>query len=242
MLHNKIAEIVFIVLIIACPFQSARSQQLNYREVFGKDWDKALSFIELNSDWIQAKLEDYHVSYADAVAVIFPELVRYSALRDKIEISLLKTLYVNMGQDYANFSIGPFQMKPSFGELIREKAKWAMGSRAGRLFKQKSEFEDISSYRTSIVRDLEDPVTQLNYLIVFIKICEKSFNLKKMADDSRIKFLATAYNYGFWKTKEQIEYMTDKKYFSTTLIKSVTYSYADVSLFWYHQFLDKQNP
>ena len=38
--------------------------------------------------------------------VIFPELVRYSAIRDKMEITLLKTLYRNLGEDYADFSVG----------------------------------------------------------------------------------------------------------------------------------------
>ena len=93
--------------------QPGRSQ-INYRETFGRDWDKALSFVAENRNWIAPELEQYNVSYPVAIAVIFPELVRYSALRDKIEITLLKALYINLGEEYANFSIGPFQMKPSF--------------------------------------------------------------------------------------------------------------------------------
>ena len=42
---------------------------------------------------MQPVLEKNHISYPIAIAVIFPELVRYSALRDKMEITLLKTLY-----------------------------------------------------------------------------------------------------------------------------------------------------
>ena len=217
------------------------SQSLNYQEIFGSDWDKALSFVAENRNWIEPKLEVYHVSYPVAVAVIFPELVRYSALRDKIEITLLKALYINLGLEYANFSIGPFQMKPSFAEMIREKTRDAMGSKSRKLFKDMSDYDDIKSYRASIVSDLENPEAQLNYLIAFIKICEDKFNLKlkKKNENEKIKFLSTAYNYGFWKTAEQIEYMSDKKYFRTTIIKTENYSYSDVSLYWFHWYLNK---
>jgi hypothetical protein len=233
----KTNRILFVVLLILLSGKPVSSQQLNYQEIFGSNWDKALSFVEQNRNWIEPKLNQYKVSYPDAIAVIFPELVRYSALRDKIEITLLKTLYTNLGEEYANFSIGPFQMKPSFGEMIREKARGAMGSKADKFFKRKSDYDDILSFRASIVSDLEDPKIQLNYLIAFVKICEDNFNLKSKNNDDRIIFLATAYNYGFWKTTEQIENMIDKKYFNTTIFKTTNYSYSDVSLFWYHYYL-----
>ena len=92
------------------------SQSLNYPEIFGDDWKKAMLFESENRSWMEPILAKNHISYPLAVAVIFPELVRYSALRDKMEITLLKALYINLGDDYANFSIGQFQMKPSFAE------------------------------------------------------------------------------------------------------------------------------
>ena len=102
-------------------------------------------------------LAKYHVSYPVAISIIFPEIVRYSALRDKVEISLLKTLYVNLGEDYADFSIGQFQMKPSFAEAIRRKADSVLGRKSGIHFKKKSDFDDIKDFRRSILNDLEDP-------------------------------------------------------------------------------------
>lgn len=233
----KINRLLFVVFVIVLSIKSGWSQHLNYQEIFGSDWDKALSFVAQNRNWIEPKLEQYHVSFPVAIAVIFPELVRYSALRDKIEITLLKALYINLGEEYANFSIGPFQMKPSFAEMIREKAKDAMGSKAGKLFKVKSDYDDIRSYRASIVTDLENQETQLNYLIAFIKICEGNFNLKLKNNNYRVVFQATAYNFGFWKTAEQIESMFDKKFFRTTILKTENYSYSDVSLFWYKNFM-----
>ena len=181
-----------------------------------------------------------HISYPLAIAVIFPELIRYSALRDKMEITLLKALYINLGEDYANFSIGRLQMKPSFAEIIREQAQAVVGRRSGIVFKSRSSFDDIKNYRKSIVSDLEDPKIQFNYLIAFLKICEKKYRTNRKDPVAKLKFLSTAYNYGIDKTAEQIESMIDRKFFNTKIFKTENYSYSDVSLFWYFECL-KEN-
>jgi len=216
------------------------SQQLDFRELFDEDWKKAEAFVEENRIWIKAILEKNDISYPLAIAVIFPELVRYSALRDKMETSMLKILYVNLGEEYANFSIGRFQMKPSFAEAIREKASGILNRRSGISFKGQNEYEDITQYRKSIVNDLEDTNIQLNYLIAFMKICEHEYNLKRMSESDRVKFLSTVYNYGLGKSEEEIEAMTGKKFYNTKLFKTNNYSYADVSLFWYNEYPERE--
>jgi hypothetical protein len=229
---------IFILSFILTGFLfSAQAQSLNYADIFGENWKKAETFEKENRSWIEPLLKKNHISYPLAISIIFPELVRYSALRDKMEISLLKTLYVNLGEEYADFSIGVFQMKPSFAETIRDESSDYLGRRSGITFKNASEYDDIKDFRKSIIRDLEDPEGQVIYLITFIRLCEKKFNMYRLDETHRIKFLATVYNFGIDKTVNQIVNMTDKKFFSTKLIKSETYSYADVSLFWYKQFI-----
>jgi hypothetical protein len=210
-----------------------QSQTLNYQEIFGEDWKNAEEFLRINEPWIKVSLEKYNINYQEAISIIFPELVRYSALLDKMEITLLKALYINLGKKYANFSIGRFQMKPSFAEQIRKEAPGIMGRRSHKLVRDSVDFENERSFRASVVDDLEDTRTELNYLILFIKICEKRFELRKMTTDERIKFLATAYNYGFFNSLDDIEKMTEKKFFNTKIISSDKYSYADISLYWY---------
>jgi hypothetical protein len=232
------SERVFLIFLIWIAFmQLTWSQSLNYIEIFGEDWKKAETFEKENRQWIKPLIEKNHISYSLAISIVFPELVRYSALRDKMEISLLKTLYVNLGEDYADFSIGEFQMKPSFAEAVRDETSSYLGRRSGILFKKASDYEDIKAFRKSIIKDLEDPEGQVIYLISFIRICEKKFNMYKLDETSRIKFLATAYNCGIDKTPAQIVKMADKKFFSTKLISSDKYCYADISMFWYNQFL-----
>ncbi len=210
---------------------------MDYQDLFGDDWKKALNFEKENRNWMEPLLAKSHVSYPVALSIVFPEIVRYSALRDKVEISLLKTLYVNLGEDYADFSIGQFQMKPSFAEAIRRKAASVSKGKSGIHFKKISDFDDIKDFRKSILNDLEDPKSQINYLIAFIMICEKEFKTGSKDEISQIKFLATAYNSGIDKNASEIERMTDKKYFNTRLIPAEKYCYSDVSLFWYKQFI-----
>jgi hypothetical protein len=174
-----------------------------------------------------------HISYSLAIAVIFPELVRYSALRDRIEVTLLKALYINTGDSYANFSVGQFQMKPSFARMVREQSNSVLSRRSGIRFKRESEYDAEWEYRKSIVEDLEDIKTQFNYLVTFLKICDKNFRTNRMDEITRLKFIATAYNFGINKSSSEIESMIDRKFFNTKLFKTENYCYADVSLFWY---------
>jgi hypothetical protein len=212
------------------------SQPLNYEKLFGDNWIKALNYENENRYWMEPILKKNHISYPLAIAVVFPELVRYSALRDKMEISVLKALYINLGEDYANFSIGHFQMKPSFAEFIRIESSSFMRPRSGIKFKNPNEYDDIKEYRKSIVMDMEDPKIQFNYLVVFFKICEKNFYINNKNESEKLKFFATAYNYGIDKSISQIDSMIDKKFFNTKLFKSENYSYAEVSLFRYNQY------
>lgn len=229
------SRISLFLLIQTLYFCLGSAQSLNYEEIFGQDWQKAVTFIKNNEQWIRPALSRYNIPYNEAIAVIFPELVRYSALRDKMEVTLLKALYVNLGDDYANFSVGHFQMKPSFAEKVREMAPSAMGRRWKNLFRNNPESRDKATFRAEIVADLEDPGRQLNYLIAFFKICETRFDLRRIDRMSRIKFLATAYNYGFYRSFREIMDMEDKKFFNTRLFKTENYSYADVSLYWYNR-------
>lgn len=212
--------------------------QLNYCEVFGEDWVKAEKYEKENRVWMEPLFKKNQIPYPIGISVIFPELIRYSSLRDKMEISLLKTLYVNLGEDYANFSIGEFQMKPSFAEIIRSELT---GNYRGKImFRKIGEYDNIKDFRKSIVKDLENPEIQAVYLIAFIKICERKFKISRMEDSYKIRFLATAYNFGFDKARKDVDAMIIRKFFSTKLIKGETYSYADISLYWYNSFLAKE--
>jgi hypothetical protein len=227
-----IKHFIIIIQLFLSPLLST-GQSLNYPEIFGDDWKKAGQFVAENQQWIRPVLEKYKLDYTEAISVIFPELVRYSALRDRMEITLLKALYINIGKDYANFSVGHFQMKPSFAELLIEEGRSLRGKRKP-LVNDSTDFEDMRSYRAAIVSSLEDIRSQLDYLVIFFKVSYRKFDLKKMDEPSRIRFLATAYNYGFFHSEKEIMDMSSRKFYSTKLVSKDLWSYADISLYWYN--------
>ncbi len=222
------AEILSLILFTSS-LPAVNSQEPDYPAIFGDDWNKALVFVGENKSWIEPALRKYDIRYEEAIAAVFPELIRYSALRDRMEVTLLKTLYRNLGDDYADFSVGVFQIKPSFAERIIAETK---GTKAGRIFKARNEFPNDYQFRANIISELEDPVKEFKYVVAFMKICEKNFKITG-DEASRISFLATAYNTGFWKSEEEIKTMSGKKFFNTKLFKTENYSYADISIFWY---------
>ena len=223
----------FFVLLFSGVTSIACSQESDYKTAFGDDWKKAEDFISENELWIRQELKKYDIGFNESMAIIFPELVRYSAIRDKMETTLLKALYINLGKEYANFSIGHFQMKPSFAETLGIMEEKLLPQRYRSLVRDTADFSDIKDYRSAVVKDLEDKNHQLDYLIVFYKICAKRFNLRKMDSEERIRFLATAYNFGFLKSPDEIRSMEKRKFFSTDLFSKRMYPYADVSLAWY---------
>jgi hypothetical protein len=229
-------KILSFVLLFSGILNHGYCQTLNYREIFGEDWQKATAFETENRKWMQPFLEKNNISYPEAIAIIFPELIRYSALRDRMETAMLKTLYINLGETYANFSIGVFQMKPSFASEIREEAQSAMERRSEITFRGSKSYADIRDFRKEIIADLENPETELKYLVVFIKICEKKYRTGAMDQQSRVKFLSTVYNCGIKNKMEEIESMSNKKFFNTKLFSTENYSYSDVSAFWYKEF------
>lgn len=229
----KVNNRIPILLVLTCLNASLPAQVPDYRSVFGSNWIRAETFISDNLHWMKDYTEKYNIEFHKALSIVFPELIRYSAIRDIAETTMLKTLYINLGDEYADFSIGHFQMKPSFAEALIEKV-WSLNdSKFQKIFQDIKTMENKKNFRSRIIADLEDPVRQFEYLMAFIIICEKEYPVKIMPEEDAIRFLATAYNCGLNKSESYIWQMEGKKFFSTGLIKNDTYSYSDISLYWY---------
>lgn len=107
-----------------------------------------------------------------AVAVVFPELVRYSALMDFMETTAVKALYQQKGVKGADFSIGRFQMKPSFVEdLERQWMRTEWRHEYGIYFDLS---ETLEAHRICVLR-LDDRNWQCIYLAMFLKLLYRRF-------------------------------------------------------------------
>ena len=97
---------------------NATAFSVNYPKVFGSDWTDAERYVIEHHEAWKKEFDVFGVDARLAEAVVFPELIRYSFWKDEIEKVAVNGLYVKKGRDGADFSVGRFQMKPSFAEKV----------------------------------------------------------------------------------------------------------------------------
>lgn len=225
----------FLISIFISIHLYATGQNQNYHKIFGKKYIQAEDFIIQNQNIFEKYFPDSS-EFQLAASIVFPEIIRFNELRDKIEAEALKTLYVQYGEQYANFSIGPFQMKPTFAEqLEKDYCRLPM-----KLKLNVSVLFDTASTKEARLKRVERLSTmdgQLMYLSLFCAISKNMFHeLKFDSLSERVRFLATAYNSGFHNPIEIILHREKEKHFHTEVMcrsKSQKYSYSDISAFYF---------
>jgi len=161
-------------------------------------------------------------------------LIRYSNVQDMLETSALELIYVESGSSAADFSIGRFQMKPSFAEAIEEEVKSnaILNSNYKKLpFSEKN--SNVQNRKERIAR-LQSLDWQLMYLNAFVSICKIKFRNEEFeSNNDSLSFYSSAYNTGFKKSSEDIRSNCLKCYFPYgTKYKGKQYSYADVACYF----------
>ena len=210
-------KLVFCLLFVFLSSRQTKAQELA-ADQFGSDYKKAEQWLQTTaSHWDQMALEGYNIPLAKAI--IFPELLRYNQLRDKLELFGLQVLYIQFGKDYADFSIGPFQMKPSFAELIEQSGKNVSNN----------------TTRKDRIDLLNTTAGQFIYLRRFLQWMDKTYAGKPWHSmEEKIRFYATAYNAGFNRPEKYLTAMLKRKYFRITEMSTDTFNYATIA-FWYYQ-------
>jgi hypothetical protein len=165
-------------------------------------------------------------------AIVAPEYTRYHYLRDRLESYSLKVLYVQGGASYANFSVGCFQMKPSFIEKLEQRVasdSLLRGKHAACLFADPGS----RASRVTRLKRLSSVEWQLAYLVVFLDVVDATYPRASFADDEeRLRFYATVYNRGFHETEQQLR---AAERFSLFPRSARQYRYSDVSVWFYRQ-------
>lgn len=171
----------------------------------GDRYFDAVEYLERNT-WIYDTLVKANISPELAFSVVMPGLTRYSALKDLMETSGMKTLYVQSGRKYSRYTVGRFQMKPSFAELVeRNVQKYKLGD-------YKFKMTNTPKARSERARRLDSPEWQVQYLILYIKVMDKRFShLKWKTPEDKVRFYATAFNVGFNRNERTIKYMMSRR-------------------------------
>lgn len=208
---------------------------VNYAAVFGSRYADAENYFKENP-WIPGALGLPAEETRIALAVVFPELIRFSSLQDGIEVRGLKVLYVQYGPKRANFSVGRFQMKPTFAEQLE--------SDFNRLFPAEEKaalglarfvIADTVESRKQRVLRLDDPRWQVRYLGLYMRIMGKRYRKIAFAGaEEKTRFYAAAYNSGYTGGESRIRRAMTARAFHTELFSpSTLYSYADVAAFYF---------
>lgn len=209
----------------------------NYKQAFGSDYTWAVNWLEQNKAAIQKSADQFGIPAKELMAIVFPELIRYNTVFDAIEINSLKYLYVSEGKDYADFSVGYFQMKPSFAEMVEQD----MAGLKDTLFIARSKISglynlaDNEPNRKARIARITSIEMQVEYLCAFYKICEQKFVDKKFSSTTeKVRFFSTSYNAGYRRTYKSLQSFQGKKYYHTgKLFTSQRYNYADISIYYF---------
>lgn len=194
----------------------------------GDKYYDALEYLEKNT-WIYDTLVKSNISPELAFAIVFPSLTRYTALKDIMETSAMRTLYVQSGRKYSKYAVGRFQMKPSFAELVeRNVNKYKLGD-------YKFKMQNNPKARSERARRLDSPQWQVQYLILYTRIMDKRFShLKWKTPSDKVRFYATAYNIGFNKNERTIKYlMSRRSLLRTSKDAKSKLRYGDVAVWFF---------
>jgi len=221
------ASIISIFLLLQYPLN-------DYQKIFGDDYTDALNYFVQNKSMIVEKFNKYEVNSEMLVPTIFPERLRFSMIRDLIETVAVEEIYIEYGADYVDFSIGDFQLKPTFAAKVEKALLDSVKLRKKYDILLKYKETDLKKIRKARVERLKSFDFQLIYIAAFYDIVIQKFDLTDKTHEEKISFIATAYNYGFLSDKAEIEEHTNDKYFPFgSKYRGKQYAYSDVAVYFY---------
>ena len=213
---------------------STASVAQDYQAIFEKEWIEAEKYITGQKEIWKVVFSEFGLPAELAAAVVFPELIRYSALQDFMEITAVKALYLQGGIRGADFSIGRFQMKPSFAEALEH--DW-MQTELRHEYEIYFDLADNIHARRTRIRRLDNPGWQCIYLALFLRLLYRRF--PQLADEEgteQVRFCATAYNASFRDSYETIRDKGRLRFYHPDFMPAagtVYYSYSDIAACYY---------
>ncbi len=212
-------------------------QKTDYRTEFTFDYTRALNFLDANSHLFAGYAGRYSSDTAVIASVVFPEIIRYNLFKNYLETRALELIYVKYGKAYADFSVGYFQMKPSFVEWLENFID--SKPRLFAVFGFITEFEhrNEKKIRRERLKRLKSLNWQMIYLNCFYAAATERFHQLTFYDmEDKIRFYATAYNHGIDKSAEEIYRWSDVAVFPYG-IKSTArqFRYSDISIEFYRK-------
>jgi len=221
----------FLSLILLTFTTVSKSQVELYVKEYHKDCEKAKEFFVEHKSKFENVSKTCGLSAEFLFAIVAPEFTQFSYLSNKIETYSLKVLYVQGGKAYSDFSIGFFQMKPSFIERLEN---YIMTDTTLKNKYKKFLFEkpDERQARVERIERLNSLEWQIEYLALFCSIVNHKFsNTTFVNEEEKLRFYASAYNCGLHKSESEIERIGQKALFPH--FSRQKFKYSDITVWFY---------
>jgi hypothetical protein len=168
-------------------------------------------------------------------AMVFPELMRYEEWKDDVETESLRVLYVQFGKEYADFSVGPFQMKPSFAEQVEEKTRLLLPANIYNELQLGYQSNDAQIIRQERIDRLRDADWQLVYLSGLVALCNEIYKNRYFSSElEKLQWYATVYNAGLQRSDEYIqEKIYQEQFYFTQGMPGKKFRYAALATYAY---------
>lgn len=224
----------FLFAALLLVFANASRAQQGYTE---NDLREALEFLQPQRPSLDPLCREFGLDPDAVLAVVAPELIRYSLLKDFFETTALELAYVRYGPGKADFSIGRFQMKPSFAEQLERQLDSLPG--IAPQLRQRLAYEEPEgpSRRRARVERLQHSEWQLRYALAYFCVAELRFTeLSCEPIEKKLQFFSSAYNYGFTRSVKEINNWAAVEAFPYgRKYQGPQTAYADLALLFYRR-------
>jgi hypothetical protein len=204
-----------------------------YAAYFPNQFQSSVLFFQENKSAFKKISDSLGREESFIFSIVAPEIGHYNWMKNTLESNSLKVLYVQFGSRYSDFSVGNFQMKPSFIERIETEISQStyLKSKYGYCLIPTN---DERLKRIERIKRLELLEWQFKYLAVFIEITTIKYNKTFNSTLNELAFYSTVYNAGFQKSVTVIEQEYNRKRFPN--MSDRKFNYSSISL-EYYQFL-----
>lgn len=203
---------------------------LSFFGSYPKEAKEAMDFLNDNREEIISTTPQLSSSErAMALAIVAPEISLFSKLVNFLELRTLYILYLNGGT--ADFSVGPFQMKPSFVEEMEKHA--ANSDELKEKYSNLLPNGDQREKRKFRLNKLATIKGELQYLSLFISIAKSlTSDLRFENSEQRLRYWATLYNSGLSLNEEKIARLQSKKMFPR---REKRFNYSDIACEFFNE-------
>ncbi len=212
-----------------------------FSEQVNLDFNFALSYFKKIDKQATIISKKYELKKSDILPVVFPECARFNNFSNLLEKSILDYYYVENGSESSDFSIGYFQMKPSFIEKLENSIENDSIFHVD--LRQKFAYKSTAakSQREERLKRLENENWQLEYLCAFVKLMKNRY-LQEDISSNELSFVAAAYNYGFFKKTDEILKWQEIKAFPNGIHNQAqNYAYSDLAVECKTKFFSHEN-